>query len=460
MIKLSANTNIKDFTTGSITKQLLRFSLPLLMSNLLQIVYNMVDMIVVGQVLGDVGLSAVSLGGDVTNFMTFIVMGFANAGQILISQYIGEKRTDRIGRLVGTLSMFMLIMSATISVVCLILRVPILKIMNTPPESFDEALAYSSICMAGLVLIAGYNLVSAILRGMGDSKHPFMFISIAAVMNLVLDIVLVVYCRMGAAGAALATVVSQGFSFLCCVFMLFKQRKAFALDVSSKEFFSIDRECLRELVNLGIPMAIRSAAIQFSKLCVHSWVNSYGVAVSAFSGIQGKILNITNLIALALSTAGATMIGQNIAAKEFGRVKRIILNLLIITMSCSMVLCTIFLSGPERIYSIFTSEAAVIAIGMEFVPVCVIMFISAPLRSSMSALINGSGNTKVNFIMGIMDGIVVRLSLSFFLGLAMDMGYMGFWLGDVCAGFTPFLVGVFFYFSGNWKEGRKAPVRS
>ena len=450
-----SKTNIRDFTSGNITKQLLRFALPLLLSNLLQIVYNMVDMIVVGQVLGDVGLSAVSLGGDVTNFMTFIIMGFANAGQILISQYIGEKRTDRIGRLVGTLSMFLLIMSAIISTTCLILRVPILEIMNTPKESFNEALAYSTICMAGLVLIGGYNLVSAILRGMGDSKHPFMFISISAVMNLVLDVILVVYCHMGAAGAALATVISQGFSFLCCVVMLVKQRKAFALDVSAKEFFGIDRECLRELVSLGIPMAIRSAAIQFSKLCVHSWINSYGVAVSAFSGIQGKILNITNLIALALSTAGATMIGQNIAAKEFARVKRIILNLLVISMSCSIVLCTGFVAFPEKLYSIFTSDTAVIAIGMQFVPVGIIMFFSAPLRSSMTALINGSGNTKVNFIMGIMDGIVVRLSLSFFLGLGLKMGYMGFWLGDVCAGFTPFVVGFVFFLSGKWKEGRK-----
>ena len=452
---MSRQMQIRDFTSGNITKQLVHFALPLFLSNLLQVVYNMVDMIVVGQVLGDVGLSAVSLGGDVTNMMTFVAMGYSAAGQVLISQYIGEKRTDRIGKFVGTMSMFMLICALVIGSAALIFRRGILGLMNTPPEAFSEALAYSTVCMAGLVFIYGYNVVSAVLRGMGDAKHPFIFISIAAVMNLTLDVVLVVFLHMGAAGAALATVISQGFSFLCCVVMLVRQRKAFALDISLREFFSLDRECLRELVSLGTPMAIRSAAIQFSKLCVHSWINSYGVAVSAFSGISGKINNISNLLATTLSTAGATMVGQNIAAKQFPRVRQVMLRLGAVTLSMATVFTLLMLCFPREIYSIFTSEAEVLAIGMEYIPICIIAFYGAAFRAPMSALTTGSGNHKVYYIETVLDAYVMRLGLAFLFGLGLDMGYMGFWLGDACAGYTPLLIGTVFYLSGKWKEGRK-----
>ena len=200
---------IRDFTSGSVPKQLLRFATPLLLANLLQVVYNMADMVIVGQVMGSVGLSAVSVGGDVSSFLTFVAMGFSNAGQVIISQYIGAGQREKVGSFVGTMFTFLMACAAVLSVICLIFREGILGLMNTPAASWDEALAYSTVCIAGLVFIYGYNMVSAVLRGMGDSKHPFVFITLAAVMNIVLDIVLVWGLRMGAMGAAIATVISR-----------------------------------------------------------------------------------------------------------------------------------------------------------------------------------------------------------------------------------------------------------
>lgn len=265
-----AKSHIRDFTQGNITQQLLIFAWPLFLSNLLQVVYNMVDMIVVGNTLGKVGLSAVSVGGDVTNFLNFIAMGFASAGQVLIARLIGARQTDRIGRFVGTMSSFLMSCAVVLSVTALILQNQILTWMNTPAEAFEGAAAYSGICMCGLVFIYGYNIASAILRGMGDSRHPFVFISIAAVLNLILDIMFVVYMDMGPGGAALATVMSQAVSFICCIIFLYKNRQSFQLNIGFRDFLHWDKEMLSDLIKLGVPMAIKSAAINVSKLFVNS----------------------------------------------------------------------------------------------------------------------------------------------------------------------------------------------
>lgn len=207
-------TQIKDFTHGNVTKQFIVFAWPLFLSNLLQVVYNMVDMMVVGNVLGKAGISAVSVGGDVSHLLTFVAMGFSNAGQVLIARYIGGKERHKIGKFVGTMSGFLMVCAVALSIIGLVFQNGLLTLMNTPTEAYKGAVSYSTICMVGLVFIYGYNIVSAILRGMGDSKHPFIFISIAAVLNLILDIIFVVFLGIGAGGAALATVISQAVSFI------------------------------------------------------------------------------------------------------------------------------------------------------------------------------------------------------------------------------------------------------
>ena len=193
-------TQIKDFTKGPIAKELLIFSLPLFFSNLLQIVYNMVDMIIIGNHLGKNALSSVAVGGDVSQLLTFLAIGFSGAGQVIIARLIGAKRHKEIGTFVGTMTGFLLAAALVVSVVGFLMRHTLLELMHTPAEAYQGALEYSAVCMVGLVFIYGYNIVSAILRGMGDSKHPFIFISIAAVLNLVLDVVFVLFMGMGAGG--------------------------------------------------------------------------------------------------------------------------------------------------------------------------------------------------------------------------------------------------------------------
>ena len=453
--KVMSTTQIKDFTKGNITKQLILFASPLFLSNLLQVVYNMVDMIIVGNKLGKLGISAVSIGGDVSHFLTFVAIGFANAGQVLIAKYIGAKQREKISKFVGTMSGFLLTCALVISIAGLVFKDEILQLMNTPAESYEGAASYSVICMVGLVFIYGYNIVSAILRGMGDSKHPFIFISIAAVLNLLLDIVFVLGMDYGAGGAAVATGVSQAASFLLCVVFLAKNKEAFALNMNICDFIRCDKAILVDLIKLGTPMAIKTASIQISKLFVNSWINSYGIAVSAFAGIANKVAAISNLVSAALNTAGSTMVGQNIAAREYGRVKQILKRLAVITLSIAAIISVILFLYPTQIFGVFTNDILVLDIGIKYIPIAVLLFFGSALRAIMNALMNGSGNTKVNFATAILDGIVLRIGLSVLFGLALGLEYYGFWLGDALAGFTPFWIGIVFYISGRWKNEQK-----
>ena len=182
---------VTDMTTGNVTKLLLSFAFPLFVSNALQAVYNIVDMIVVGQYIGGAGMSAVSIGGDILHLLTFVAMGFSSAGQVLIARDVGSGNMERVKKTIGTMFTFLLSISLIISVVCFFIRYQMLNWLNTPAESYEFTLDYTVTCIIGLFFIYGYNIVSAILRGMGDSRRPFMFIAIAAVINMVLDIVFV-----------------------------------------------------------------------------------------------------------------------------------------------------------------------------------------------------------------------------------------------------------------------------
>ena len=442
---------VQDFTQGNVTKQLLKFALPLYMSNILQIVYNMVDMIIVGQTLGSVGLSAVSIGGDVANFLMFVSMGFSSAGQVIISQLLGARQPNKLGRFIGNMCSLLLILSIAFSMICLTLRVPILNLMNTPTESFDEALAYATVTVSGLIFIYGYNTMSAIMRGLGDSKHPFIFISISATLNIILDVVFVIILNFGAKGAALATVIAQAVSFISCAIFLYNRREQLGFNLSGNDFIIPDKDLLGRLIKLGLPMAIKSASIHFSKLFVNSWINSYGVAVSAFAGIANKINSVANLMSNSLNTAGASMVGQNIGAQKYERVTKIITVIFKVSFSIAAILSFVMMTFPEQIYKAFTDDIEVLNVGMEYLPIAVLIFFGSASRSPSNALINGCGNYLANFMTALFDGIILRIGFSILFGLYFDMKYLGFWLGDALAGFTPLVIGIVLYISGRWK---------
>ena len=442
---------IRDMTRGPVVSQLFRFALPLFASNALQAVYNLVDMVIVGNCIGKAGMSAVSIGGDILHLLTFVAMGFSSAGQVIIARAVGAKRYDEIRKTIGTMFTFLLGVSLVIAAVCWLFRHAVLRALNTPAAAEAYAMDYMVTCICGLFFIYGYNIVSAILRGMGDSRRPFYFIAAAAILNTVLDILFVQVLGMEVFGAALATVIGQGVSFVAAIVYLYRRRESFGFDFRP-ESFRIDGAAFRRLVALGVPMAIQSAAISFSKIVLMAWINLFDVTYSALAGIFNKINIVSGVISASFVTAGSTMAGQNLAAGEHRRVNRILLTVLGVGMTMAVVFTLAMLFGADVIYRAFTPDPDVLAAAGVLTAPIIVNFYGAATRTAAFSLINGSGRAKLNLAIAIIDGVISRIGLAALLGFALGMDCYGFWMGDALAGLMPLLIGGAFYLSGRWKE--------
>ena len=450
-------TMVKDMTEGKVVPLLLRFAFPLFVSNALQAVYNVVDMVVVGNYIGKAGMSAVSIGGDLLHLLTFVAMGFCSAGQVIIARAVGERRPEDIRKTIGTMFTFLLSVSAAIAVICYLLRASLLSWLNTPAAARDYAMDYLVTCVCGLVFIYGYNIVSAILRGMGDSKRPFLFIAVAAILNMILDVLFVKYLHMEVFGAALATVIGQGVSFLASLVYLYRRRESFGFDFRPASF-RIDGPTFRRLLALGIPMAIQSAAINLSKILLMSWINLFDVTYSALAGIFNKLNTMCGVISQSFTTAGSTMVGQNLGARKYKRVNETLLTILLIGIGFAALFTAVMVLWPEGVYGMFTPDADVLSVAAVLTVPVILNFFGAGTRSVAFSLINGSGRAKLNLAVAIIDGMISRIGLAALFGFALHWDCFGFWMGDALAGFMPLLIGGVFYLSGRWRsrEGAEA----
>ena len=446
-----AKSMVRDMTRGPVVPLLIRFTLPLFVSNALQAVYNLVDMVIVGNYIGKAGMSAVSIGGDILHLLTFVAMGFSSAGQVIIAQAVGAQRHDDIRKTIGTMFTFLLSFSLIMAAVCYGLRFSVLGWLNTPSAAYDYTMDYMVTCVCGLVFIYGYNIVSAILRGMGDSKRPFVFIGIAAVLNIVLDIVFVKYLGLAVFGAALATVIGQGVSFLASIAYLYRHRESFGFDFRLSSF-RIDGPQFKRLLALGIPMAIQSAAVNFSKIILTSWINLFDVTYSALAGVFNKINIMCGVISQSFTAAGSTMVGQNLGAREYRRVNQILTAIAAFCIGLSSLLTAAMLLWPDAIYGIFTTDAEVLALASVLTLPIILNFYGSATRSVAFSLINGSGKSKLNLAVAIIDGVIARVGLAALLGFALKLDCRGFWLGDSLAGFMPMVIGAVFYLSGRWRK--------
>nr|MCR4877428.1 MATE family efflux transporter [Clostridiales bacterium] len=431
---------ISDLTVGSVPRTLLRFSFPLMLSGLLQMVYNMVDMVVVGRFVGTAGLSAVSIGGEILMLITFVAMGLSNAGQILISRYVGESRHDLVGEMVATLFTLLMSLALVITVIFLLTYQHIIGWLNTPPEIWEYTRQYAVTCVWGIIFIYGYNLVSAILRGMGDSRHPFQFIAIASVINVVLDILLVGPLGMGPLGAALATVIGQAVSFLFALRLLYRNRAEIHFDFRPASF-RIRAVSIRPLLSLGIPMVIQSAAVTFSMLFVNAYINAYGTTAVAVTGVARKLENMIGVVSQAISSAGGAMIAQALGARKTERVPRVVGHALWIVAIPASVFALVTVFHPEWLFGLFSDDPEVLKMALTYIPVALVQYLGATVRPAGFALINGSGNSRLNLMVAMLDGIICRIGLALLLGVTLGWGIRGFWYGNALAGLVPFLIG-------------------
>ncbi len=443
----------KDLTKGSVTKNLIKFAMPFLASNILQALYSVVDMIVVGQFCGKAGITGVSIGGQVNILITGAANGLAISGTILVAQYLGAKKYDDQKKTIGTMSSLYLVLSIIITAVMLLVGKPLLLLLKTPESAFSETLSYLNICMAGTVFMFGYNAVCAILRGLGDSKRPLYFVMIAALINVVLDVVLVGKFNMGAAGAAYATIFAQAISFILSVYYL--SMTGFFKGYTANDF-KINKNKAALLFKIGLPSAIQSLVISLSFMTLTALVNSLPNAevAAACQGIGGKINSFAILPGLAFSNAISSMAGQNIGAGEYERAKKTMRIGLILAFVFSLIVMGIAEAFPEVLFRAFTDDAEVIETGVPYLRLIAIDYLFTAFMFSFNGLAIAAGNTSFALFNSFFNSIIVRVPLAYAAVYLLNMGFNGVGLAIGCASAFSVFIGLWYVRSGKWKKSR------
>lgn len=448
---MSAKSLAKDFTKGSISRQLIWFSLPFMASNALQVLYSTIDMIIVGKYVGTAGLSAVSQSSQILNFATMVCLGFSNAGQVLISQALGAKKHKEANDVIGTLFSYIAILALVFSTVIFAARGWILDVMNIPEESYSMSMDYLIICGLGLIFTAGYNMVSAVLRGMGDAKRPFLFIGIASAVNLVLDIVFTGMLGWGVAGAAWATIIGQAVSFIFSIYYLFKHKEAFGFDFKMRSF-RLNKKYVGMITGLGTPMAIQSGFINLSMLFVNSMINDVGVVASATFGVGVRIDDIINKVSQGIQYAAMPMISQNIGAKQPERAKQVVYKAWIFSAVFTVICMALYLCIGKQMFMLFSDDPLVHDMSSTFIAAILWIFPAFAVMRGSGAFIQGIGHSKLSMALAILDGVALRIGLSWLFGIALGWGFYGFVLGYGLAPYGYAIPSMIYFLSGKWKK--------
>lgn len=441
----------RDFTKGPIFGPLARFSIPFMLSNALQVLYAAADMYIVGHFTGAAGLASVVNASRAFVFLTMLSIGLSMSGQIYVAQLIGQGRRADLNVAIGTFFGTLLASGAVLSAIGLAGARRLLLALNVPREAFGGALDYLMICSAGLVFSFGYNMVSAVLRGMGDSKRPFIFVATASVANIVLDLVAVAWLGWGPAGAALATILGQAISFIFAWCHLRRRRAEFGFDFQPRSFIP-NRAVFAAQMRLGIPFAVRFAAINVSMMYVIRLVNGLGMAASTVFGVGVQMDDIVTKVTQGIMQGATAMVGQNYGARRFDRVRAVVLGAWLLSVGFYVVYGALLLLRTEQMFGIFTKDAAVLSLAPVFARNIIWQFPGLVLMRGTNGFINGIGNARLSLVFGIFDGVVLRIGCSWLLGSAMGMGLAGYVLGYAVACYGMGVPSLAYFLWGRWEE--------
>lgn len=356
------NNSKSDFTQGSILGKLVPFMMPILGALILQAAYGAVDLLVVGRFGTTSGLSAVSTGSQVLNFVTFVITQFAMGITVLIARYIGEKKQQLIGSLIGGSIVVFAIISVVLFAVMIIFSRPIAVLMQAPAEAVSLTSVYVKICGGGIFFIVAYNLLSAIFRGLGDSKSPLIFVAVACVVNIAGDLILVAGLHLDAAGAAIATVFAQAVSVVFALLLLFKRNLPFTI---KKSDFRINEHCNRAL-KIGLPLALQECLTQISFLALCAFINRLGLEASSGYGVACKIVNFAMLIPSSLMQSMASFVSQNVGAGNEKRARKALFTGIAVGLTIGLIVFVFIMFKGDLLTGIFTTDEAVIQQGYDY----------------------------------------------------------------------------------------------
>ena len=437
-----------DMTKGNAAGLLLRFAFPMLVGNIFQQFYNMADSIIVGKFVSSNALGAVGSVGSL-NFMFFsLCMGLGAGLGVLISQYFGAGEDEYVKKIIANAAYITIAAGMLMSLCGIICAKPILRIMNTPQENFADALIYMRIVCGATVIVAGYNMISSILRALGDSKTPLIFLVIASGINIILDLVFILVFKMGVSGAAYATVIAQFIAMMGSIWYGIKKNPYLQL---KKRHFQADLEIFSNSLRLGLPIAAQNALIAFSCVALQSVVNNYGTVVMAAYTATSRVEQFVQQPFGSLGTAVSTFAGQNAGAGRYDRVTAgCKVSVKIVVIFSLIMVAVMFLLG-DPIVALFVNEPEVIKIGAKGLQITSLMYIGLGMIYVMRGMLNGVGDVAFAMLNGVTE-VIGRVGFAWLLMMLPSVGLWGVWYTN---GFTWAITGaanVIRVLQGKWKN--------
>lgn len=397
-------------TVGNPMRNIVQFSIPLLIGNLAQQLYSTVDSIVVGKYVGDNALAAVGASGPVINLLIVLFVGISTGAGIMVSQYFGAKQQEQLSKTMGNCITLTFLSGFAMMIAGVLLTRPLMSVLNTPPEVYDMACDYMIIIFIGIIGSGFYNIISGVLRGLGDSISPLLFLLVACGLNIALDLLFVITFRLGVAGVAWATILSQLISAILCLVRLFRMKNVVHL---TRETLKLDKSYALELARLGLPSGITQAIFSLSMIVVQSLTNSMGTNVIACNTVVMRVDGFAMMPNFTFGTAMTTFAGQNMGAGLTDRVHRGTHDGLKLAVGCAVVLTACILLFGENLMHMFTQTGAVVALGMQMMRTIAVGYIAMAVTQVLSGIMRGAGDTMTPMWISLITTVALRVPIAY-----------------------------------------------
>ncbi len=436
-----------DLTTGKPGKQIFMFTVPMLIGNIFQHAYNLIDSIIVGQFLGKEALAAVGASFPIIFTLISLIVGVAIGSTIMISQYYGAGDLEKVKLINSTLMIFLFVASLLITFTGTYWTEFIFRLIQLPEELMEQAVVYLRTYLLGLVFFFAFHGIAAVLRGLGDSKTPLLFLSIATVLNILLDLLFIVVLGYGVEGTAIATIISQGVALFSAIIYLQWKDNIIQFKFSDLKF---DKALFTQSIKLGLPPGLQNTIVSLGMMAVFSIVNTFGTSVAAAYSVASRLDALATLPAMNFANALTTFVGQNIGAKQMNRVKKGYVSTMKMTILASLIITVVFFFFSENLMMMFTKQQDVVQIGVEYLTIVSIFYFLFSAMFANHAVMRGAGDTLIPMFITLISLWVIRVPASYFLSEI--YGSVGIWWALPITWFVGYILSFIYYKTGRWKK--------
>ena len=438
---------MKDLTTGKEGKLILQFATPMLIGNIFQQLFSVVDSIVVGNFVGKEALAAIGASFPVIFVLVSMIIGLVMGTTVIISQYFGAKDMVRVKKAIDTMYIYSTIAGAIMTVVGLLITEPLLRMLGLPEDIMPQAVLYLRIYLSGMIIFFGYNGTSAVLRGLGDSKTPLYFLIIATIANIILDLLFVAVFRWGVAGAAFATLIANTLAFGLAIYWLNKTHKIIRIAIRGLHF---DREIFRQSVHIGLPTGIQQTLVALGGLALLGIVTPFGTDVIAGFSVASRLDMLAVVPAMSFSMALSTFVGQNIGANKPERIRTGLIATMKMAGIVTIVTTAAIILTSNFLMSLFTQDAAVIKVGGQYLTIVSSFYLLFSLMFIYNGALRGAGDTLVPMFISLLSLWLIRIPLAWIL--SGKIGATGIWWAIPAGWAIGLALSYFYYRTGNWKK--------